>query len=93
MRRKIGLVFMLMLICCVSLIAPINTSANDNTTPVLVDINFKNAKIDSPFSHNEQEYTITLADNTATPTLDSYALKGDADLFINYLYELKQIIR
>lgn len=86
MRRKISLAFILMLICSACIITPINAAANDNTTPVLVDISFKNAKIDSAFNHNVQEYTITLNDNTATPTLDSYALKGDSDLFINYLY-------
>ncbi|MDE5964311.1 MAG: hypothetical protein K2G65_02780 [Eubacterium sp.] len=87
MRRNISLAFILMLICSVFIISPINAAANDNTTPVLVDISFKNAKIDSAFSHNVQEYTITLNDNTATPTLDSYAIKGDADLFVNYLYD------
>lgn len=87
MRRKIGLVFILMLICSAWIITPVSISADDSTTPVLVDISFKNAKIDSTFNHNVQEYSITLKDNTATPTLDGYALKGDADLFINYLYD------
>lgn len=87
MRRKISLAFILMLISLTLTIAPISVSANDSDTPILVDINFKNAKIDTDFNYNLQEYTITLNDNTATPTLDSYALKGDADLFINYLYD------
>lgn len=87
MRRNISLAFILMLICSAWIITPINAAANDNATPVLIDISFKNAKIDGTFSHNEQEYSITLTDNTATPTLDSYALKGDADLFINYIYD------
>lgn len=87
MRRKISLAFILILICSAWIITPVSVSANDSITPVLVDIRFKNAKIDSTFDHNVQEYTITLNDNTASPTLDSYALKGNADLFINYLYD------
>lgn len=87
MRRRSSFVFILMLICSALIITPIHIMANDSTTPVLFDISFKNAEIDSTFNHNVQEYTITLKDNTATPTLDGYALKGDADLFINYLYD------
>lgn len=77
----------LALICCTFLITPINAFAEDSNTPVLVKINFKNAKIDSDFKHEIQEYSMTLEDSSATPTLDSYAIKGDADLFINYIFD------
>lgn len=87
MKRQLSAAFILMLISFALIIAPKTASADDSDTPILVDINFKNAEIDTAFNHNVQEYTITLNDNSATPTLDSYALKGDADLFINYVYD------
>ena len=53
-------------------------------SPVLLDIGFKNAHLDSKFDPDIFEYTITLDDNTVTPTLESYALAGDANIFITY---------
>ncbi len=85
MRKKINLVILLIIICSALLITPINAYADN--TPVLVKISFKNAKIDSTYNHEIQEYSLTLDDNSITPTLDSYAIKGDADLFINYIYD------
>ncbi len=87
MKRQLSAAFILMLISFAFIVAPATASADDSDTPILVDINFKNAKFDTAFNHNIQEYSITLNDNSATPTLDRYALKGDADLFINYLYD------
>lgn len=87
MKRQLSAAFILMLISFALIITPTTASADDSNTPILVDINFKNAEIDTAFNHNIQEYTITLNDSSATPTLDSYALKGDADLFINYVYD------
>lgn len=87
MRRKISLVISLIIICSALLITPISAMADGSTTPVLLTISFKNANIDGDFKHEIQEYTLTLDDSSATPTLGSYAIKGDADLFINYLYD------
>lgn len=87
MRRKISPIITILFICCALLINPISAAAKSNDTPVLVQISFKNAEIDSAFKHEEQDYSLTLKDSSTTPTLDSYAIKGDADLFINYIYD------
>lgn len=85
MRRKISLAFAV-LIAVISLLPTAGVFAKEDT-PSLVSISFKNAKIDSPFKEDIHEYTLTLDDNTAPPTLESYSVKGDADIFINYIYD------
>jgi hypothetical protein len=85
MRRKIGLVLMLTVMCTIFIIAPFNASADD--APSLVSISFKNAKIDTEFNADVHEYTLTLEDNTTPPTLESYGIKGDANIFVNYMYD------
>lgn len=55
--------------------------------PVLKSISFKNAVIDSEFKSDVQDYTLTLDDNTASPTLEGYKLEGDANIFVNYEYD------
>lgn len=86
MRRKISLALTLVLICAGLSLAPIHSQAADDV-PSLVSISFKNAKIDREFSDDIHEYTITLEDNTASPTLESYSIKGDANIFVNYMYD------
>ena len=86
MRRKISLVLTLAIICAGLSLAPMNTSAADNV-PSLVSISFKNAKIDRDFNDDVHEYTINLVDNTASPTLESYNIKGEANIFVNYIYD------
>lgn len=85
MRRKISLAFAV-LIAVITLLPTAGAYAKEDT-PSLVSISFKNAKIDSPFKEDVHEYTLTLDDNTAPPTLESYSVKGDADIFINYNYD------
>lgn len=86
MRRKISLVLTLMIISAALSLAPIYTQAADQV-PSLVSISFKNAKIDRDFKDDVHEYTITLEDNTASPTLESYDIDGDANIFVNYVYD------
>lgn len=72
--------------------APEVATANEPTTqapivedtPVLLDISFKNAKLDTEFEPSVYEYTITLDDNTVTPTLEKYLINGDANIFVTY---------
>lgn len=86
MRKKISLAFVLMLIGIGMLLAPIHTLAA-NDTPALTAISFKNASIDGKFDENVQEYTLTLEDNTASPSLAGYGIRGDADIFVNFIYD------
>lgn len=69
-------------------IAPTSVFAAETTIePVLESIEFNNATLDSAFSSNTYDYTITLTNTNATPTLKSYSLNGSANLFINYSYD------
>ncbi len=86
MRRKISFALALTVLCTALLFGCVVTPASDET-PSLESISFKNAVIDGGFSPDLQEYNLTLEDNTASPTLESYGIKGDANIFINYLYD------
>lgn len=86
MRRKISLVLTLAVICAGLSLAPVHAPAADKV-PSLVSISFKNAKIDRDFKDDVHEYTITLEDNTASPTLESYSIDGEANIFVNYVYD------
>lgn len=74
------------LLFAVLLTVPLSAAAEETTTapatPVLTDIAFKNAVIVEPFSPSGNEYTLTLEDPTKTPTLKSYTVEGDAELFV-----------
>lgn len=86
MRRKISLVLAFTILTCTLLFSPVSAVAADNT-PSLVAISFKNAEIDGEFNKDIYEYNLTLIDNTASPTLQSYGIDGDANIFINYVYD------
>lgn len=58
--------------------------AKEEDTPQLLLISFKNAVIDGGFSPQTMEYALILDDTQITPTLESYAVKGNADIFISY---------
>ena len=58
--------------------------ASENTAPRLTEIQFNNAAINEEFSADLFEYTITLEDPAATPTLKSYKLSGKANIFLTY---------
>lgn len=86
MKRKISLALTLAAICAGMLLAPVNIPAAENA-PSLVSISFKNAKIDRTFNEDIHEYTITLEDSSAPPTLESYSITGNANIFVNYVYD------
>lgn len=88
MKRKVSL-FLISLIClsCLTL-APFGAFAQDSDqTPELISIKFKNAAVDGDFSSDVLEYGLTLEDNSKSPTLESYEIKGNADIFIAYTYD------
>lgn len=84
MRRKISVVLMCAVYCCI-FAAPFQCMASE-TSPSLASISFKNAVINEKFTPDVQEYTITLDDNQESPTLESYKINGTADIFVNYTY-------
>lgn len=88
MIRK-GSMFLIGLICSLCLIfTPFGVLAQDNPqTPELTSISFKNATVDGEFSPEVNEYGMTLDDTGESPTLESYGIKGDADIFISYTYD------
>lgn len=66
------------------LAAPLNAYALQEDIPALNSISFNGAAIDGEFTPEKKEYTITLKDADASPTLKSYELSGSAQLFVNY---------
>ena len=65
--------------------APFAFAADETTAPakpVLSTVEFKNAVINEPFSPDANEYTLTLEDPSQTPTLKSYTIDGEADIFV-----------
>lgn len=86
MRRK-GSLFLIGVICIFCLIfTPFGAFAqDDDQTPELTSISFKNATVDGKFSPDVYEYSMTLEDNSKPPTLESYSIKGNADIFISYV--------
>ncbi len=75
----------------VSLFAvPLGAGAADNDAgvPELKSISFKNATIDTGFKGDVLEYTITLEDNTVSPTLESFEAadkENPGELFVTYI--------
>lgn len=89
MRKKLILLSALILCVTTALLSPFSAFAQDNTvkSPQLTSITFKNATVDEEFSPNVFEYGLTLEDNKKSPTLESYAIDGKADIFISYRYD------
>lgn len=56
-------------------------------TPTLKSIAFENAEINGEFSPSVYNYTVTLGDNTVTPTLKGYEIDGDGELLVTYAYD------
>lgn len=87
MKRKISL-FFICTVCICMLIAPSQTFAQSSAdAPVLKSISFKNAEIDGKFKADVQEYGLILEDNEISPTLETYEMEGDADIFVTYTYD------
>ena len=57
------------------------------SVPYLETISFTNAEIDGGFQKNKTMYTITLEDPAVSPTLNSYHVAGDANVFVTYGYD------
>ena len=57
------------------------------SVPYLETIAFNNAEIDGGFQKNKTLYTITLDESSVSPTLKSYDINGDADIFVTYNYD------
>lgn len=74
------------LIIALCLMLPLSAAAKDNneSAPKLTSISFNNAVINEEFSKDVFEYTVTLDDPTVTPTLKSYTLSSEANLFVTY---------
>lgn len=85
MRGKISLILICSAIIFLSL-PPFQAAAQDSA-PELVSISFKNAEIDGGFKTDVQEYGLILENNEESPTLESYAVSGNADIFITYTYD------
>ena len=68
------------------LLIPISAFAESekSVSPSLTSIEFNNAVINTEFSKDVFEYTITLTDPSITPTLKSYKIDGRANIFITY---------
>ncbi len=81
MRNKTISALLAAAILAVSLFAPLlSASAKDTQEPRLEAISFKNAEIDGEFSSDVMSYTVTLKDNSVSPVLKSYSLKGECFL-------------
>ena len=88
MRNKTISALLAAAILAVSLFAPLfSVSAKDTQEPRLEAISFKNAEIDGEFSSDVMSYTVTLKDNSVSPVLKSYSLKGECRLFVSYMYD------
>lgn len=88
MRRKISfsVIFAIVLFAASPLFL-CNSAFASQGEPSLIAIRFKNAEIEGEFREELHEYSLTLNDNTASPTLESYAIRGEANIFINYVYD------
>ncbi len=90
MKKTLSFILTLMLV----LTMPICVFANSNNVvvsseaPVLNSISFKNADIDGAFDPYVYEYGVTLADPSVTPTLNTYEINGDANIFVTYKTDL-----
>ena len=86
--KKSARVAGLLLAVILAVSAPLSAfAATAAKQPELKSISFKNAVIEENFSPDEHEYTLTLEDEKITPTLESYDIEGDANLFVTYSYD------
>lgn len=83
--RKLSLILAAVITCVSLFTATFYAIAKDE--PTLTAISFKNAAIDGGFKSDVHNYTITLSDNTASPTLENYEISGEANIFVNYKYD------
>ena len=53
-------------------------------TPTLTEIEFNNATVNETLSQNNYEYSVTLGNPEITPTLKSYKISSEANIFVSY---------
>lgn len=82
MKKTVHIIIILAL--CILL--PVSASAKDKkaSPPELTSISFNDAVINEKFKKDVFEYSITLDDASKTPTIESYTLSSDANIFITY---------
>lgn len=85
MKKSISL--LLLLAVLFSILSSNGSALCAENTPVLKSISFDNAVIDGAFSEDTLNYSITLTDNSITPSLSSYEIEGDGELFVTYTYD------
>jgi hypothetical protein len=79
---------MLLLMTLTVLSSAMVAFAEEENTPELTAITFKNAEIVGKFDPSKKtDYQIELKDPTKTPTLESYEVSGEAKLFVNYSFD------
>lgn len=82
-----GTVILLAALLLFSLTAAETRAFADSEPPVLTSIAFDNAEIDGGFSPDRLSYTVTLGDSSVTPSLKSYDIDGEGELFVTYAYD------
>jgi len=85
MRRKISLILSLAIVVILFVSSAFNSLAQD--APSIKSISFNNAVIDGSFKPDVYQYGLTLVDSSVTPTLKSYEINGEANIFVNYIYD------
>ncbi len=55
--------------------------------PYLTSISFNNAEIEGGFSQTKNTFNLILTDTAVSPSLKSYTVNGNADLFVTYIYD------
>ncbi len=85
MRRKISLILSLAIVFILFVSSAVHSFAQD--TPSIKSISFNNAVIDGRFKPDVYQYGLTLVDSSVTPTLKSYEINGEANIFVNYIYD------
>jgi len=81
--KKLLLSFTALALCLMMSIC-VYAKGEKNETPSLDSISFNNATINEAFSKDVFEYTVTLEEPIVTPTLKSYKINGNANIFVTY---------
>ena len=82
MKKIVSIIIILALCFMLSLSAA--AADNKESFPELTSVSFNNAVINEEFKKDVFEYSITLDDPGLTPTLESYTLSSEANIFVTY---------
>ena len=83
--KKQAKIFVAFAMSLMLILTGVTCFGSDAVAPELKAITFKNATIDTAFKSDVLEYTITLKDNTVSPTLESFESTADCELFVTYI--------